>query len=229
MCESSHSIPSLPWANAASPRGGGGRHAGTRWHDRHTTTEMHLHMDWGTWAFAHTHTCGHFCACTCTQVQVCRHVNPHSMRACAPRGSLALGPDAAAGIPLRPAPGHCACPPCRHACPVSLQAAALRGRAVPASPCSCAWRASPSSRRSWLTMRRTASGRVSLAGTHTHTHNHTQPWGWQGLSALGCCSHAGLLQTVSAAAPSWRQSRRAERPGPAHRRAAPRRRWAGGY
>lgn len=167
----------------------------------------------------------------CTQVQVCRYVNPYSPCAYAPWGSLASGPAAAAGIPLCPAPGHSTCLPCHracsvspghHTCPVSLQAAAPRGCTVPASQCSCTWRASPSSRRSQQTMWRTASSRVSLAGTHTRDHR-----GGDSCGVLVCCSQAGLLQTVSAVAPSWRQSPRAERLGPAHQRAAPRRHWAG--
>ncbi|XP_071604660.1 metal transporter CNNM1 isoform X8 [Heliangelus exortis] len=77
----------------------------------------------------------------------------------APRVSLALQSAATAGVPFCPAPRHGTCLPSYHACPVSLQAAAPKGCSVPAIQCSCAWRASPSSRRSWLTMRRTASGR----------------------------------------------------------------------
>lgn len=39
-------------------------------------------MDWGTWAFAHTHLWTLFCACTCTQMQVCRHVILHCHALC---------------------------------------------------------------------------------------------------------------------------------------------------
>lgn len=159
-------------------------------------------------AFTYTHVSIH----TAASVQAC-----HSSLPCTPvcpPGSLAAGPAAMAGILPRAAPGHSS------SRPVSLQAAAPRGCAVPASQCSCAWRASPSSRRSWLTTRRAASSRVSLAGG-AHT---PEPRG----GSLECCSHAALLQTVSAAGPSWKWSPRAERPGPAHHRAALRRRWARG-
>lgn len=54
------------------------------------------------------------------------------------------------------------------------------------------------------------------------------PGGDEGCGTSGCCSHTGLLQTVSAAALSWSQSPRAERLRPAQRQAAMRRRWAGG-
>lgn len=103
---------------------------------------------------------------TGASVQACNSTLP---RARVPWGPLALGPAVVAGVLPCPAPGHSTWLPCCHACPVSLQAAAPRGCAVPASQCSCAWRASPSSRRSWLTMRRTASGRVSVARGRTHT------------------------------------------------------------
>lgn len=123
-------------------------------------------MAWGMWAF--TRTC--LWMLFCTGVQVCRHAFPHSHALMFPPGSLALGPAAAAGTLLSAAPVLSTSLPRCHACPVSPQAAAPRGCTVPVTRCSCAWRASPSSRRNWLTTRRTASGKVSLARTHTHTH-----------------------------------------------------------
>lgn len=195
----------------------GGGHGGTHWHDGHATAETQLHVAQGTWAFAHTHPWMLFCTCTCTQVQICRRVNPHSPRAHAPWG-----------VPGRHPPVSCprarcqpALPPCLPRVPTGSRSEGLR------SP----------SESVFLRMEGIPFIQEELADNEENSKQQSEsgrgwggnaPGGSKGCDAPGHCSQAGLLQTVSAAAPCWRQSPREKRPGPAHRQAAPRRRWAGG-